>query len=864
MRFFKVPPETQAERDARLYQSIIEEQPFEGDHWQTDIYAGSSSSYSGSIASSDWNSSPENEDPSGQRQSDQPNVISPHSSPVPDLQGSDLSAERLLRAKEYADTFDKLKKTAYWLKPDSPGSASQVPELIAVREVLAALHGLGGDLIFSDTKTEPDKITLAQNVPKLLSQSQSTSLSIFNSFVPLLSSLKTLRTISHPRDQSPQRSTRTQEALVASLRGLLQRFDRYVTSIELTLLNISTISSPSNFQSSKPPIVVSLLRLSSELDSLGWTGLICKLGATLRTASTNCQPAIPPAIQTQQLLENLYRNASWFDSHSNSPNAIRESRRVFLETFSPVWSWIGHWMLDGRLPGRSSHNTLAQADLTQRLQGDPSVLEGLELSDLRDQGCEEFFIRSTEIEILWTSGDWWDHGHVLRTEVCSITGLIREVVPDFLEDLKFEILEGGKARALSNILQFGRADRILRDDWPSLEAMIEEVIQPDLTAVSSLDTQDTGHLLRSFLLHHGVPPISSETSSPIDVDPEQTSSSYPAIRQKLFKSKFAEKLEAQIQQCHQINHQHLHLHIISPSKLSSYLIAINDFFLHTSLSASFFLNALFEDLDGKSVVSSQPLKKWWDPQVINHNLSKAFELSPGSPIKLCLPKVTVNRAVRRETNPIKCLNGVRFDLTIPAPLNYILDEEIVLESYNQAFVLLAQVSRASKILNQLVLVKSTFPFASLSGKTFEQQPASRAFYKLKNRLSWFVNMLMDYFTNLVVHKWTMRVVSALEELTELGQKVGKVREWIKRLRSLMFLSEEVSDDASTLASLPLFIFLLVIIWVLTDMLVDRRERYIGLSCNCLGFVILVVRYGQPSTYNPTHLPSCPTSTRLLM
>ncbi|KAG0144932.1 hypothetical protein CROQUDRAFT_659374 [Cronartium quercuum f. sp. fusiforme G11] len=788
----KVQPETEAEANVRLYRSIIFDEPFEGDHWQTDIYAGSSSSYSGSVVSSDWNSTTADA------------VINQHpilpenlpiefTSPLVELpQDSDIiqDQDNAQRLDTYKMALNGLEKLAYWSKTETLKPDRKISELIAVREVLSALQALGGDYIFCKSSTEPQTIQLHDDIPTISKHSEITSRSIFKSYIPLLSSLEKLRSLSQTNSQGVQQITRTQEAFTSSLCRLLQRFDIFLTSIELKILNLPITRIHSTFEDSNSGTVISLVRIYNDLESLGWIELLSALASINLGSDTQAnQYSEHAAANTRDLLNSVYRIALFFDAHSNCAIAVEESRRVFLDTFEPVWNWIGNWMLHGRLPGGRNSQPIQTENSTE----EESISTLPDMSYFEDRDSKEFFIQQTELGTSWKSGDWWQRGHVLRTEFSSTTCQAQDVVPEFLEEFVLEILEGGKARALINILQCDQSEDIVKETWPHLNDILDgDSVAHQETSSPALHHDQPGRLLRSYLLSQSVPDAHS-LPHPL---PFPRSENSPSITKQPmdFKSNLSSKLESYILGSNQVNHEHLHQRFMSPSQLNSYLIGLNDFFLHGCLCTSFFVKAVLNDIDENSVSSIKPSyfnsKRWWDSQVINQNLSKALELSPHSSFKLCLPKVTVNREQRYETDPIKCLNGIQIDLIIPAPLNYILNEKIILKNYNQIFIILSQLSYSSKILNNLLLIKPNYQFSSINGQTFEQQIESRSFYKLKNRLNWFINLLMDYYMNLIINQWKHKIILQIQNLINLSEKVEKVKHWMKRLISLMFLSEE--------------------------------------------------------------------------
>ncbi|KAI7933778.1 hypothetical protein MJO28_017467 [Puccinia striiformis f. sp. tritici] len=752
----KLQVETQAEMDQKLYQAIMEEELLVGDHWQTDIYAGSSSSLSDSTPSSDWNSDSEeghdHPDPVSDPDNNQDLLIS-------GIHGSDSrdnSADRPVSISISSPGFQKLeefRRDAYWLKTETEISNTQLPELIALREVIAALLNVGGGLIYSSTATQ-EEVKLSENVPTLLDKSRTTTLSLLSSFLPILSSLKKLRNLAQPIDDHNhgrgRRRTRTEEAFAASVLILLQQFDIFLTSIELQLLNLPgghTVQDRSliHFQS-----VISLIRLYHRLDQNGWIELYTALSKTIPDSS------IHHPISSKLLLDNLYRIACHFDSHCKSIDAIHRIKTVFLRGCGPIWRWVGEWMMDGRLS------------------------ESTPTDD--DHGNQEFFIGITP-NVGPRSENWWEDHYFLN----------ESNIPEFLYDFVGDILEAGKATALSRIL--GIIDQ--QDlKWPKLDALFIPTSSPLPSTIQPIN------ILKSHLRHLAFSSSSSHHPQPI---PSSISSS-----DREEKSSFHLDLYAHINQLLSPlvtkNHSKLYTRFSSPLKLSTYLNELNQFYLLGSKTSIHFIKKVFNDLNESKSGRLNPERidqspSWFEDQVLNSNLSKSFEYSPSPIISSCLPKVKLSSPSDIDTeDQFDMLGLIKISLSIPSPLNYIIDNLNILNSYNKCFDFLIQLTRSSQILDSMIWIKPVLTMnssskekgGSLSIKEFESKPESKQFYKLKNRLNWFINLMIDYSFNLVIFNWKLKVVEALDvdHVGDLSQTIQHTRRWLSRLIGLLFLSDQ--------------------------------------------------------------------------
>ncbi|KAA1072032.1 hypothetical protein PGT21_026379 [Puccinia graminis f. sp. tritici] len=767
----KLQVETQAELDRKLYQVIMQAEPLVGEHWQTDIYAGSSSSLSDSTPSSDWNSDSEEgkPDPASDPEERLSKSITTKED-LPKVPVDQLSEPVDLRDQESLNAgvrkLEEMRRNAYWLKSETEIANTPLPELIAIREVLAALLNTGGRLIYNVPSNTKDPMTLSAHVPTLLDKSRTSSLSLLSSFLPVLSSLRKLRQLTQPNENhlSPGRKTLTEEAFADAVLGLLTHFDVFLTSIELELLNLPgrhTDSDESNVQFES---VFSLMRLHYQLDQNGWIVLFTALADAVPDPLASA-PDNPHSL-TKLLMDNLYRIACQFDSHCKSANAVERVKVIFLRTCEPVWRWVGDWIIHGRLPASPG------------FVGEP-----------KRQSNEEFFIQPTGSGGTNTAENWWEDRYVLKPSA----------MPEFLNDFVANILEAGKATALSRILDI-LSDKHELPDWPKLEKLVRVSAPLDSHPSQPTDPQPV-NILRLHLRHLAFSSRSSQTVPRVNSAADMVESEV-SFHQDLYSqiNQHLSPLQAQ-------THSRLHTRFSSPLKLSSYLKELNEFFLLGSQASVQFLKKTIEDASESSrssLLTTAHLHlnstNWWDDQVMNGNLSKALEYAPSSLLSASLPKLQISPSIRTEADPLKCLESIHFSLAIPTPLNYVLDNAHVMKTYNDCFVFLAQLARASWTLDSLIWIKPSIPFGSFAAsKQFEQTPEAKEFCRLKNRLAWFVNLISDYAFNSVIFTWKIRFIQALDlQVGDLSQTIRNTRHWLARLAGLMFLSEQCQSLNKTI------------------------------------------------------------------
>ncbi|MBW0478865.1 hypothetical protein O181_018580 [Austropuccinia psidii MF-1] len=787
---------SQAELDAELYRNIIESDPLVGDHWQTDIYAGSSSSDLSSAPTSD--SAYSSDDDVGKLSAFSYNLLTrsriskPFTKAQPSRPQSTQDNHQCTNSLSSSyDRLDALKDNAYWLKNVDDLATSQLIELTAFREVLAALSDIGGHHIYMTHTTPNVSVTLSLHAPTLLNKSRAASVSLFSSFIPILSSLKKLRIKSQMSSNPRKLVTRVEEAFAASLLVILHRFDSFLSSIELRLLGFPSTYNFSETNDPKALPVFSLMRLYNDLVSGGWNELFFALAPIIPDSPIELNIE-PNAFSTKELVDKLYDLACRFDMHHDSPTAAEDIKTIFLQSCQPLWMWIGDWILHGRLPDRAFKSEGFQApddnvpiDSFSASSHIPSVSSYP--TPIKPENDEtEFFIQANSPSSMWTSSGWWQTGYLLRTTL-GPGNEEKDLVPKFLQDFKFKIIEGGKARALSQLL--GLWEGPCDSTWPQLFELMQPNNNKDVFPNNGNGLKPH-HTLRSHLFH----PATSSQFSKLD----ESELAAKALRsQSFFHHNLSSRIDHHLSAIVDLNHSRLHEQFSHPFKLSSYLNALNDFFLFGSISSGLFVKKIFGDMEDCSNLniladSSPKTTAWWDDQAINVNLLKAFEQSP-SPIMLsCLPSIRISPSIRHQTDPIKSLEAIYIQLTIPTPLNYVVDDANVVAKYNRAFIFLAQLAHSARILDSLILIKPIFPFVSCSsGKHFEKQSESKAFYRLKNRLNWFINLMTDYCMNLVILRWKSQLAKELEvKVTDVTQKIMEVRWSLDRLMELLFLSDQ--------------------------------------------------------------------------
>ena len=348
--------------------------------------------------------------------------------------------------------------------------------------------------------------------------------------------------------------------------------------------------------------------------------------------------------------------------------------RVFSKSAEPVWSMIGAWIKDG-MPVHDL-STL----VTPVVHGDDT---GNGTGGIED----EFFIEDNEMPLL--DPDSWTEGCTLRKDGNGGS----HALPVFVEHVAEDVLSAGKAigllRALGGDPQPGDAvdpGVVLVDasvGWKGFEELIRE------SSSSGGKDKDTTIL-----------PTSAEVLSRIvheDLHPRYLSSQQALIKVLL------EDCELEF-----------HLNVME----DCYFMRRGDVMNH-------FLDSLFAKMDSQQA--------WFDFHFLNSAFQDVVEMSYHRWIDPSLVRLSYQDSPdNATTRSVRGLDPLFVEYAVPFPLTYICGPKAI-QSYSSIFVWLTQIKRARSLLENTVLRGSGFA----SGE-FHKQPEMKAFYALRNKLSWFV------------------------------------------------------------------------------------------------------------------------------
>ena len=305
-----------------------------------------------------------------------------------------------------------------------------------------------------------------------------------------------------------------------------------------------------------------------------------------------------------------------------------------------------------------------------------------------DQGGidDEFFIEDNEMPLL--DPDFWAEGCALKNQGNGIS----QMLPVFVEHVAQDVLSAGKAVGLLRALGGDPQPEDLSDTdvsvtdasvgWKRFEVLIREF-------GSGGENEETIML-----------PTSAETLSRIvyeDVHPR-----YLSTQQALTKI------------------------LLEDCELEHHLNVMEDcYFMRRGDVMNHFLDSLFAKMDSQQA--------WFDFHFLNSAFRDVVEMSYHKWIDPSLVRLSYQDSPdKAATRSVRGLDPLFVEYAVPFPLTYICGPKAV-QSYSSIFVWLTQIKRARSLLENTVLRGSGFV-----SRDAHQQAEMKAFYALRNKLSWFV------------------------------------------------------------------------------------------------------------------------------
>ncbi|KAJ3868968.1 Spc98 family-domain-containing protein [Lentinula novae-zelandiae] len=754
------PPPTESEQVT--WKKILEEDPYEGDHW-VGVPDGDESPDDLDISPS---LSPLNSDDLSLDDTDSEHETIPLLDKSPNTVGPvkpavNTSYQPLYTTHAYRRELEDLKLRQYWQldwRMDSEadlqrrgtfdiGDAStlgldltetfmttwmerHILEQDAVREVLIALQGRQNILYDQQFRVNEMSYRLVQvtkSTPKLLHFSLASQQSLLNNIGASCRTLHRLRqfTSSVMRHSSDARSngrqtlsaldriratrvgkiTRTLEAFADAIDTEIRMLEVWCSDKEEAWLRaLGGLTPLLEFGKLNKGLVVSLSGTEKAFRDQFEDSFNVILDVVIQIVGEPesegwALPTRSPSLTTTLLLDTLFSTVQQRLERGDKITADT-LMRVCVRSAEPVWNMIGKWIGTGFDMNRG-HD-----------QGQYQVGGELE---------EEFFIESNGLGIeLGVLGlldpDFWREGYILTDGAfLGSTSTSQEneeptspqtqrCIPSFLQHVAVPILESGKAIGLLKALGADVQDLIDEEaqflrDWQW--SSFQNEVAGDPTSSSQNDTD--GRALFS-------------------VSVDQLS--------RLIYDKLTPYAQA------------------AGSLLAKVIFEKSDFWSHLRSIESLYLMRRgdiisdFTDILFAKIYSKQD---WTDFHFLNTAFSEVITASNsvsnfGEFIETSLIRLSYRGGNMKEeltSQTVKIMDGLSLEYAVPFPLIYIFTP-VNLQIYNEIFVFLLRIRRAKSLLEK-ILVRGA------SGSN----PGLKAFYAMRSRLSWFVNTFLNFLTTYV-------------------------------------------------------------------------------------------------------------------
>ncbi|GJE84854.1 gamma-tubulin complex component [Phanerochaete sordida] len=355
------------------------------------------------------------------------------------------------------------------------------------------------------------------------------------------------------------------------------------------------------------------------------------------------------------------------------------------------------------------------------------------MSSPNDTGAlsEEFFVEDNELPLL--DPDFWADAFMLRD--ADADGGRAGAVPHFLQHAAPHVLAAGKAVGLLHALgmPMGASDDGVRwlGAWRSLGALLED---------ARLERAGDGRAPTR---------MSADDFSRLVYD-ELVG---PCARAK----------------------QALTTVLVEECELWVHLQAIEELYLMRRGDVlSGFLDVLFTRMDAE--------KQWGDFHFLNTAFSDVVASSGW--LDPALVRISY-RGSRTNTNTrsVRTLEGFAVEYAVPFPLTYVWGPR-ALQAYSALFVFVLQIRRAKHALER-ILVRH-------KGGT-QTDGETKMFYAMRGKLSWFVNVLLNFICTSVLHTQVVALHEALRKAGSLDEMIDLHNEHLNKLEARCFLHTKTAS-----------------------------------------------------------------------
>lgn len=746
------------------WKAILDEEPFEGQHWEgvyglqpgstvegwetrsldsTPPYSplplGNPSDLSPSLSSTD--SLPSIEENSFQNQDDSARMATMssfgHRQLIEDLQrrqywrteyqtdAASTSSFTVKNASSLGPSVDLILAKRNSLKHGIPHRVKYIHEHDAVREILMAFQGYKNSFLrWTQSENGAFSFEPTSDAPRIIHLTEGSQLSTTKSFAQTASTVEHLRrfvTCVSGRTAKLnsrvavdfRRITRTVEAFSEAVETQIGLFNSWCASQERDII-LSLVGNG-------PPLTVSFLKLEKGVrDSFSqvFDGLLDVLRKVMRKASGTQDKKMEvwmlldlpirfsPFTMSTLLLDTLLTAAD-----SSSSNGEMETSKALMQVFAasaePIWSMTGLWLKHG-MP----------------TQDQALVQEGDTLTALDD----EYFIQDNNLSIL--DYDFWTDGFT----VCKANPEAHaSESPSVLLDLMANhVLRAGKAVGLLRILDLSLVndptpESTWMTDWPTFTALLHEHHAAALVETSK------EHLAR--FVHDIILP----------------------------RCQIPQKRLAQVA----LNECDLWLHLTAIEEL--YLMRKGD-------AISYFSDTLFAKMDSGQF--------WSDFHFLNNTFRDTLNKYSINRIEPTLVRFSYSGSRDKASRgTVDALEDLLVEYAAPFPLTYVFGLHAS-SVYCSIFVFLLQIRRAKNVLEGARMRDIT---NHLESKDYAQ----KIIFATRSKLIWFNNTLLNFIATHVLHRQLLSFHASLKVAESLDEMISLHNLHLQRLESECFLQRNM-------------------------------------------------------------------------
>ncbi|KAI0005111.1 Spc98 family-domain-containing protein [Russula compacta] len=712
------------------WKNILDEEPFEGQHWEGVYGLPPGSTVEG------WETrSPDSTPPYSPLPLDDLRDVSPSLSPIESLptvevkpslgQGADSAHMATMSTFGHRQLIEDLQRRQYWRTEWQTDAsltsslATYIHEHDAVREILIACQGYKNSFLrWAQSDNGSFSFEPSLDAPRIIHLTKGSQLSITQSFAQIASTVEHLRRfvncvsgrtaklnsrfiIGHSR-----RVTRTVEAFSEAVENQIGLFNSWCATRERDIIlslagNGPPLTTVRDSFSRTFDVLLEVLRKvmsrasgSQDMNMEVWMLLDLPIRFSPFTMST-------------LLLDTLLTAADGNSSNGDTETS-KALMRVFAASAEPMWTMIGLWLKHG----------MPTQDPALRQDGDS-------LTALDD----EFFIQDNGLSIL--DPDFWTEGFSIRE--ANPDAHASQSTPLLLDLIANHVLRAGKAVGLLRILDLPLTSDATPEpkwmtDWPTFTALLHEHHATALVETSK------EHLAR--FVHDIILP-----------------------RCQLPQKRLAQSATSDCD---------LWLHLTAIEEL---------YFMRKGDAISYFSDILFAKMESGQT--------WNDFHFLNNTFRDTLKKCTINKMEPTLVRFSYSgsrdMALR---GTVYALDDLLVEYAMPFPLTYIfgLHPSSV---YRSVFIFLLQIRRAKNVLEGGRM-------RDIANRQQSKGYANKIIFAMRSRLIWLINTLLNFITTHVIHRQLLGFHSSLKRAESLDEIISLHNSHLQNLESECLLQSNMT------------------------------------------------------------------------